>query len=78
MQIRDFHCKECQYIFPAWAAHNVAEELLFAQCPVCQMAVGLYRTAEPILEKPTSEWTFTDVLLLALVGYVGYKAITSA
>jgi hypothetical protein len=77
MQVRNFHCETCDHVFPSWTVEGIAEEILLANCPLCRVAVGLYRAAKPVLDKPSEKWTFGDVLLLAVVGYVGYKALSA-
>jgi len=70
---RKFECKKCG-TFWADAAENVAEEYLFAKCPECQVAVGLYRLAGPLLNKRIEDWGAGEWILAGLVAFLGYQS----
>lgn len=77
---RKFHCKDCDKTFWESAAIDIAEEYVFAECPECRLAVGLYQMSLPLLNKRFQDWgagEWVMVGIVAFLGYQGYKALSA-
>lgn len=61
MQTRKFYCGNCDHSFWGSVAENIAEELLFKECPECRLAVGLYQLAGPLTNKRLQDWGLGEV-----------------
>lgn len=77
---RKFYCERCDQTFWKTVAENVAEEFLIKECPICGLAVGLYRLIGPLTNKRVQDWGLREFAVVGLaltVAYQGYKTMAS-
>ena len=60
------------------AAENVAEEYLFARCPICREVSTLYYLSIPLLNKRVQDWGAGEWVAAGLAVLLAYHITTTA